>query len=144
MKLKWLLAFTSFLLSLFYMSCQFAGSPVPPEGTLSKASSTVTAEIRDADWEFKTIGKVPAEASSVTASCTKAGFSWVWSSRSIWTSEPGGSWRRIYDSASESPNSIEAIHLLSPQAAWKVKDSGLYKTTDGGLAWTRVVVRPLR
>lgn len=67
----------------------------------------------------------------------------MWSSHSIWTSENGRNWRRIYDSESESLDSIEAIHLLSPQVAWMVKNSRLYRTADGGISWTQVVVRAL-
>jgi len=143
-KLKNLLPCTlSLLSSLSLLSCQSVPSRVSHERTLPQATSPVISEISDADWEFKTTGEVPNDPSSVKVECTESGFCWVWSSRSIWTSEKGSNWRRIYGSESESADFIEAIHLLSPQMAWMVKNSRLYKTADGGISWTQVVVRPL-
>lgn len=132
--------FLGFFLSCVVCSCRFAATDIRYEQERKTDVTPSLVRVVDSDWNFNRIGEAPNYRTSVYGTCSKDGVCWSWSSRSIDVIDRSGAWRRIFELASDDHDPINRVHLYSSRIAWMVRNSGLYKTIDGGADWQRITV----
>ena len=56
---------------------------------------------------------------------------------SIWkTTDAGSSWTKLYDF--NVTDRYESLHFINDKTGWVIRKDGLYKTSNGGLAWQAI------